>query len=82
MNNQNILVNVEAVEDMDLTRRNVELLRELVKGQGKIMGFLASQGLDDSKEGETIAECLGEAIRAFDGILPQGVYDKMMSELV
>ena len=82
MNNQNIFVEVSAVENEDTTQRCKNMLDELLKAQSKVMDFLVNEGLDDSKEGEAIAEGLGEAVRAFDGILPQGVYDKVMAELV
>ncbi len=78
MNNRNILVNIEAVSSEATTKRCLNMLEELLKAQSKVMRFLATEGLDDSLEGEAIAEGLGSAIRAFDGILPSGAYDKVI----
>ena len=79
MNNQNIFVEVTSVENVEATERCKKMLAELLKAQSKVMKFLVSEGLDDTMEGEAIAEGLGSAIRAFDGILPQGVYDEVVS---
>lgn len=79
MNNRNILVNIEAVSSEAITKRCLNMLEELLKAQSKVMRFLATEGLDDSLEGEAIAEGLGSAIRAFDGILPSGVYDNVIN---
>lgn len=79
MNNRNILVNIEAVSSEAITKRCLNMLEELLKAQSKVMRFLATEGLDDSLEGEAIAEGLGSAIRAFDGILPSGVYGKIIN---
>lgn len=79
MNNQNILVEVTSVENVDTTVRCKKMLTELLKAQSKVMEFLVKEGLDDTLEGEEIADGMGSAIRAFDGILPQGVYDEVIS---
>ncbi len=82
MNNQNIFVEVTAVSNNDTTERCKMMLAELLKAQGKVMKFLVDEGLDDTMEGEAIAEGLGSAIRAFDGILPSEVYEEAISEEV
>ena len=82
MNNQNIFVEITSVENVEATMRCKKMLAELLKAQGKVMKFLVSEGLDDTMEGEAIAEGLGSAIRAFDGILPTEVYDEAISEEV
>ena len=79
MNNQNIFVEITSVENVEATMRCKKMLAELLKAQGKVMKFLVSEGLDDTMEGEAIAEGLGSAIRAFDGILPTEVYDEAIS---
>ena len=79
MNNQNIFVEVTSVENVEATVRCKKMLTELLKAQSKVMKFLVSEGLDDTMEGEAIAEGLGSAIRAFDGILPTEVYDEAIS---
>lgn len=67
---------IEVTVDNDATQRCVGLLKELVAVQEKAIKFLVSESIDDSLEGEAIADGLGNAIRAFDGILPEGVYNK------
>lgn len=79
MNNRNILVNIEAVSSEATIKRCLNMLEELLKAQDKVMRFLATEGLDDSLEGEAIADYMGGAIRAFDGILPNGVYDNVIN---
>lgn len=74
MDNQNMMI--EVTVDNDATQRCVGLLKELVAVQEKAIKFLVSESIDDSLEGEAIADGLGNAIRAFDGILPEGVYNK------
>lgn len=81
MDNRNILVNIEAVSSEATTKRCLNMLGELLKVQEKVMRFLVSEGLDDSLEGEAIAAHMGGAIRAFSGILPSGVYDKVIERM-
>ena len=76
MNNQNIII--EGTVDNSATQRCINLLKELVAVQEKAIKFLVSEGIDDSLEGEAIADGLGSTIRAFDGILPEGVYNKTL----
>ena len=76
MNNQNTII--EGTVDNGATQRCINLLKELVAVQEKAIKFLVSEGIDDSLEGEAIADGLGSTIRAFDGILPEGVYNKTL----
>lgn len=74
MNNHNIII----PENQDTTKRCIEILKELIAMQEKTMKFLVSEGIDDSLEGEAIADGLGSTIRAFDGILPEDIYNKVV----
>ena len=76
MNNQNTII--EGTVDNGATQRCINLLKELFAVQEKAMKFLVSEGIDDSLEGEAIADGLGSTIRAFDGILPEGIYNKTL----
>ena len=76
MNNQNTII--EGTGDNGATQRCINLLKELVAVQEKAIKFLVSEGIDDSLEGEAIADGLGSTIRAFDGILPDGIYNKTL----
>ena len=76
MDNQNMMI--EVIVDNDATQRCVGLLKELMAVQEKAIKFLVSEGIDDSLEGEAIADGLGSAIRAFDGILPEDIYNKVV----
>ena len=76
MNNQNTII--EGTVDNGATQRCINLLKELMAVQEKAMKFLVSEGIDDSLEGEAIADGLGSTIRAFDGILPEGIYNKTL----
>lgn len=76
MDNQNMMI--EVTVDNDATQRCISLLKELMAVQEKAMKFLVSEGIDDSLEGEAIADGLGSAIRAFDGILPEVIYNKTL----
>ena len=76
MNNQNIII--EGTVDNGATQRCINLLKELVAVQEKAIKFLVSEGIDDSLEGEAITDGLGSTIRAFDGILPEGIYNKTL----
>ena len=76
MNNQNTII--EGTVDNGATQRCINLLKELVAVQEKAIKFLVSEGIDDSLEGEAITDGLGSAIRAFDGILPEDIYNKVI----
>ena len=76
MNNQNTII--EGTVDNGATQRCINLLKELLAVQEKAIKFLVSEGIDDSLEGEAIADGLGSTIRAFDGILPEGIYNKTL----
>ena len=76
MDNQNMMI--EVTVDNDATQRCINLLKELVAVQEKAIKFLVSEGIDDSLEGEAITDGLGIAIRAFDGILPEDIYNKVV----
>lgn len=79
MNNRNILVNIETASSEATTKRCLNMLGELLKAQSKVMNFLVSEGIDDSIEGEAIAESLGSATRAFSGILGDNLYHKVVN---
>lgn len=74
MNNQNIIIS----ENQDTTKRCTEMLKELMAVQEKAMKFLVSEGIDDSCEGTMIAEGIGNAVRAFGGVLPEGIYNNVV----
>ena len=76
MDNQNIMV--EVIVDNDATQRCVGLLKELMAVQEKAMKFLVSEGIDDSSEGMMIAEGIGNAMKAFGGVLPEGIYNEVI----
>lgn len=81
MNNRNVLVNIEAASYEATTKRCLNMLEELLKAQDKVMRFLVSEGLDDSLEGETIADHMGDAIRAFSGILGDRAYQRVVNKV-
>ena len=81
MNNRNVLVNIEAASYEATTKRCLNMLEELLKAQDKVMRFLVSEGLDDSLEGETIADHMGGAIRAFSGILGDMAYQRVVNKV-
>ena len=76
MDNQNIMI--EVTVDNDATQRCVGLLKELMAVQEKTMKFLVSEGIDDSNEGMMIAEGIGNAVKAFGGVLPEGIYNNVL----
>ena len=76
MDNQNMMI--EVTVDNDATQRCVGLLKELMAVQGKAMKFLVSEGIDDSNEGTMIAESIGNAVKAFGGVLPEGIYNNVL----
>lgn len=75
MDNQNM---IEVTVDNDATQRCVGLLKELMAVQEKAMKFLVSEGIDDSNEGTMIAEGIGNAVKAFGGVLPKGIYNNVV----
>lgn len=75
MDNQNM---IEVTVDNDATQRCIGLLKELMAVQEKAMKFLVSEGIDDSNEGMMIAEGIGNAVKAFDGVLPEGIYNNVV----
>nr|DAQ23880.1 MAG TPA: hypothetical protein [Caudoviricetes sp.] len=76
MDNQNMMI--EVTVDNDATQRCVGLLKELMAVQEKAMKFLVSEGIDDSNEGTIIAEGIGNAVKAFGGVLPKGIYNNVV----
>lgn len=75
MDNQNM---IEVTVDNDATQRCISLLKELMAVQEKAMKFLVSEGIDDSKDGTMIAEGIGNAMKAFGGVLPDGIYREVI----
>lgn len=69
---------IEVTVDNDATQRCVGLLKELMAVQEKAMKFLVSEGIDDSNEGTLIAEGIGNAVKAFGGVLPKGIYNNVV----
>ena len=76
MDNQNMMI--EVTVDNDATQRCIGLLKELMAVQEKSMKFLVSEGIDDSCEGTMIAEGIGNAVKAFGGVLPEGIYNNVV----
>ena len=76
MDNQNMMI--EVTVDNDATQRCISLLKELLAVQQKAMKFLVSEGIDDSTEGTMIAEGIGNAVKAFGGVLPEGIYSEVI----
>lgn len=76
MDNQNMMI--EVTVDNDATQRCTGLLKELMAVQEKAMKFLVSEGIDDSDEGTMIAEGIGNAVKAFGGVLPKGIYNNVV----
>ena len=76
MDNRNMMI--EVTVDNDATQRCVGLLKELMAVQEKAMKFLVSEGIDDSNEGMMIAEGIGNAVKAFGGVLPEGIYNNLL----
>ena len=69
---------IEVTVDNDTTQRCIGLLKELMAVQEKAMRFLVSEGIDDSNEGTMIAEGIGNAVKAFGGVLPKGIYNNVV----
>lgn len=76
MDNQNMMI--EVTVDNDATQRCISLLKELMAVQEKAMKFFVSEGIDDSTEGTMIAEGIGNAVKAFGGVLPEGIYSEVI----
>ena len=76
MDNQNMMI--EITVDNDATQRCISLLKELMAVQDKAMKFLVSEGIDDSNEGTMIAEGIGNAVKAFGGVLPECIYSEVI----
>lgn len=76
MDNQNMMI--EVTVDNDATQRCISLLKELMAVQEKAMKFLVSEGIDDSNEGIMIAEGIGNAVKAFGGVLPEDIYSEVI----
>lgn len=76
MDNQNMMI--EVTVDNDATQWCIGLLKELMAVQEKAMRFLVSEGIDDSNEGTMIAEGIGNAVKAFGGVLPKGIYNNVV----
>nr|DAU96282.1 MAG TPA: hypothetical protein [Caudoviricetes sp.] len=76
MDNQKMMI--EVTVDNDATQRCIGLLKELMAVQEKAMRFLVSEGIDDSNEGTMIAEGIGNAVKAFGGVLPKGIYNNVV----
>lgn len=62
----------------DKTVRCIALLKEIVAVQEKALTFMAGEGIEDSKEGEQFAESMGNAVKAFGGILGSKVYQNVI----
>lgn len=69
---------IEVTVNNDATQRCICLLNELMAIQEKAMNFLVSEGIDDSNEGTMIAEGIGNAVKAFGGVLPEGIYNNVV----
>ena len=69
---------IEVTVDNDATQRCVGLLKELMAVQENAMKFLVSEGIDDSSEGTMITEGIGNAVKAFGGVLPEGIYNNVV----
>lgn len=78
MDNQNMMI--EVTVDNDATQRCISLLKELMAVQEKAMKFLVSEGIDDSNEGTMIAEGIGNAVKAFGGVLPDDIYSEVIGK--
>lgn len=78
MENKNMTTEEMMVDICDKIRRRIDALRELLKLQKETMAFLVKEGLDDSKEGEAIAESIGEMIKSFGDVLSDNIYNKII----
>lgn len=78
MKNQNMTTEAKIAEINNMILRRIDALKELLKMQNKVMSFLVKEGIADSKEGEAIAESIGEMIKSFGDILPDSIYNKVI----
>lgn len=78
MENQNMTTEAKIAEINNMILRRIDALKELLKMQNKVMSFLVEEGIADSKEGEAIAESIGEMIKSFGDILPDSIYNKVI----
>lgn len=78
MKNQNMTTEAKIAEINNMILRRIDALKELLKMQNKVMSFLVEEGIADSKEGEAIAESIGEMIKSFGDILPDSIYNKVI----
>ena len=78
MENQNMTTEAKIAEINNMILRRIDALKELLKMQNKVMSFLVEEGIADSKEGEAIAESIGEMIKSFGDVLPDSVYNKVI----
>lgn len=61
------------------TRRYVNVLRTLIAAQEDVLAFLDKKGLLDSKEGDALADTMGDAIKSFSGIIGDDLYHKVVN---
>lgn len=80
MENQNMTTEVKIAEINNMILRRIDALKELLKIQKETMEFLVKEGIDDSEVGEAIAESIGETIKAFGELLPEGIYERLINE--
>lgn len=78
MENQTMTTEAKIAEINNMILRRIDALKELLKMQNKVMSFLVEEGIADSKEGEAIAESIGEMIKAFGDVLPDSIYNKVI----
>ena len=62
----------------DKTVRCIDLLKKIVTIQEKTLAYFISEGIEDSKEAEIFAESIGNAVKAFGGVLPEGIYSEVI----
>lgn len=62
----------------DKTVRCIALLKEVIAIQEKALTYFASEDIEDSKEAETFAKSMGNAVKAFGGILGSKVYQNVI----
>lgn len=61
------------------TRRYVNVLRTLIAAQEDVLAFLDKKGLLDSKEGDALADTMGDAIKSFSSIIGDDLYHKVVN---
>lgn len=62
----------------DNTVRCINLLKEVIAVHEKVLTFFAAEGIEDSKEAETFADSMGNAVMAFSGILGGNIYQNVI----